>query len=182
MENRLQDGLKVSPDNLLGDPVRDGWYSQRPGLSLAVALWNVDPPNRGRQVAPRGHPIPELIEVARKVHLKVRNRLSVYSSRPLIGLNLLEGLPDFPFRDVERLCLFHGAHPATSWPWAKAEQRGPFGPVPLQDLPPYYGPLRPRASRRYSGPRGFCRLGVSLCIETTGSHVPYKSLIRLRAA
>ena len=27
-----------------------------------------------------------------------------------------------------------------------------------------------------------CRLDVSLCIGTTGSHVPYKSLIRLRAA
>src|SRR5216684_7791340 len=63
-----------------------------------------------------------------------------------------------------------------------AEQRGPFGPVPLQNPRPYYGPLRPCAPHRYSGPYGFCRLGVSLYIGATGSHVPYKSLIRLRAA
>ena len=41
---------------------------------------------------------------------------------------------------------------------------------------------RPCAPRRYSGPCGFSRLDVSLGIGTTGSHVPYKSLVRLRAA
>ena len=54
--------------------------------------------------------------------------------------------------------------------------------MPLQHLPPYYGLLRPCAPHRYSGPRGFRRLDVSLCIGTTGSHVPYESLIWLRAA
>ena len=42
--------------------------------------------------------------------------------------------------------------------------------------------LRPCAPHRYSGPCGFCHLNVSLGSGTTGSHVPYKSLIRLRAA
>ena len=84
-------------------------------------------------------------------------------------------------RDVERLCLVHRAPPVTGWLWAAAEQRGPFGPVSLQNLPPYYEPLRPCAPHRYSGPLGFSQLDVSLCIGTTGSHVPYESLMRTRA-
>src|SRR5439155_14177174 len=84
---------------------------------------------------PWRHPIPELVEVVRKISLEVRNRLSVYSSRSLVGLHLLEGFPDFPFGDVERLCLVHGLLPLPdgfSWPVASAEQRSPFGPAPLQ--------------------------------------------------
>jgi len=63
-----------------------------------------------------------------------------------------------------------------------AEQRSPFGPVPLQSLHPYYELLRPCAPLRYSGPCGVGRLDVSLGIGATGSHVPYKSLVELRAA
>ena len=62
------------------------------------------------------------------------------------------------------------------------DQRSPFTPAPLQSLHHYYGLLRPCAPHRYSDPRGSRRSDVSLCIGATGSHVPYKSLIRLRAA
>jgi hypothetical protein len=41
---------------------------------------------------------------------------------------------------------------------AKAEQRSPFAPAPLQDLPHYYRLLRPCVQRRYSRPRGWSRL------------------------
>ena len=74
------------------------------------------------------------------------------------------------------------APPVAGWLQVLAEQCSPFGPVPLQNLQPYYEPLRPCAPHRYSGPRSFSRLDFSLHIGTTGSHVPYKSLIRLRAA
>ena len=84
-------------------------------------------------------------------------------------------------RDVERLCLVHRAPPATGWPWVAAEQRGPFGPVPLQNLRPYYGPLRPCAALWYSSPYGFNHLDISLGIAATGSHVPYESLMQARA-
>jgi hypothetical protein len=77
------------------------------------------------------------------------------------------------------LCL--QAIPVTGWPVASAEQRSPFGPGPLQSLHTYE-PLRPFAPHRYSDPRGFSRLDASLYIGATGSHVAYKSLIRLRAA
>jgi hypothetical protein len=45
---------------------------------------------------------------------------------------------------------------------AKAEQRSPFAPAPLQGLRRYYGRLRPCASLRYSRPRGWTACGLSL--------------------
>src|SRR5215470_18108517 len=63
-----------------------------------------------------------------------------------------------------------------------AEQRSSFGPAPLHSPHPYYELLRPCAPRRYSGPCGVRHLDVSLSIGATGSHVPYKSLVELRAA
>jgi hypothetical protein len=81
----------------------------------------------------------ELVEVVGKINLKVRNRLSVYSGRSLVGLHLLEGFPDFPFGDVERLCFVHRLlllPVGFSWPVVSAEQRSPFGPAPLQSLLP----------------------------------------------
>ena len=48
--------------------------------------------------------------------------------------------------------------PVSSWPAAKAEQRSPFAPAPLQGLRRCSGLLRPCASLRYSRPRGWSRL------------------------
>src|ERR1700730_3004257 len=85
MEDRLQDGLQVELDDFLGEPIRDRRNPQRSGFRLAVAIRDVDPSNRWGQVAPRGHSVPELVELIREVSLEVCNRLSVYSSRPLVG-------------------------------------------------------------------------------------------------
>src|SRR5262245_46330659 len=86
---------------------------------------------------------------------------SVYSSRSLVGLYTLEGLPQFPLRDLERLCLVHGLLPlpdGLSWPMVSAEQRSSLAPAPLQGLPHYYGLFRPCASLRYFRPHGGSRL------------------------
>src|SRR6266568_6359775 len=74
------------------------------------------------------------------------------------------------------------APPVVGWPMGLAEQRSSFGPAPLQSPLPYYEPLRPCAPHRYSSPCGVRHLDVSLGIGATGSHVPYKSLVELRAA
>src|SRR5438034_2541698 len=65
---------------------------------------------------------------------------------------------------------------------AREVARSPFAPVPLQDLHHYYGLLRPCAPHRYSDPRGLSRLRSLPLHRRTGSHVPYKSLVELRAA
>ena len=63
-----------------------------------------------------------------------------------------------------------------------AEQRSPFAPAPLQGLHHYYGLLRPCAPHWYSRPRGWSRLRLVPLHRGAGSHVPYESLIELRAA
>src|SRR5207248_8658802 len=57
--------------------------------------------------------------------LELRNRLSVYPSRPLVGLHTLEGFPDFPFGDLERLCLVHGLLPFPVGPWPRPNNAAP---------------------------------------------------------
>jgi hypothetical protein len=110
--------------------------------------------------------------------------------------------PPGPLRTVRESLDSYGSHRSKShqhrcrWPrsWPRlfllrvgriepqAEQRCPFGPVPLQNLQPYYGHLCPCAPHRYSGSRGVCHLSFSLRIGTTGSHVPHRSLIHVHAA
>ena len=64
----------------------------------------------------------------------------------------------------------------------KLNHRRTFGPVPLQNLHPYYERLCPCAPHRYSGSCGYSHLSFSLSIGTTGSHVPCQSLIQVHAA
>src|SRR6516225_521481 len=121
---------------------------------------------------PRRQPVPELVEVVRKINLKFCNRLCVYPSRSLVGLHTFEGFPDLPHGDVERLCLAHGLLPSPVGPWPRLNNAAPS--VQLH--------YRACAPLRYSGPCGVRHLDVSLGIGATGSHVPYKSLVELRAA
>jgi hypothetical protein len=76
-------------------------------------------------LGPRRQPVPELVEVARKINLEFCNRLSVYSNRSLVGLHMFEGFPDFPLGDVERLCLAHGLLPSPVGPWPRLNNAAP---------------------------------------------------------
>ncbi len=157
MEYRLQDRFQVPADHLLGDAIGHRWHAQRP--RPVMALRDVHPTHRRRHVAAGRQSVPELVEVGGESGLEVLDRLSVYPSRSLAGLHALEGFPDLPLRDGERLCLCHAAPPVTGWPLPQAGCHGPFGPAPLQCLQPYYGPFCPCAPHRYSGPGRDCPLG-----------------------
>ena len=113
MEDGFQDGLQIPFDDFLCDSVADRWDAQRPGPS--IALGKVNPPHWRRKVAPRGHPIPEPVEVVRKINLKLGNRLSVYSSRSLVGLHLLEKLPRLPVWGCRTALLCPWAPPVARW-------------------------------------------------------------------
>ena len=60
--------------------------------------------------------------------------------------------------DEQRFCLIHAGPPLAGCPLDKTRRRRPFGPVPLQNLQPYYERLRPCAPPRYSGACGGCPL------------------------
>ena len=104
MEDRLQDRLQISPDHLLGAAIGDRWNPKR-SFANTPGLRDHHPSHRRRKVAPRGQPVPQLVEVVREINLEVRDRLPIYSSRSLVGPHLLEGFPDFSLRYIERLCL-----------------------------------------------------------------------------
>ena len=120
-----------------------------------------------------------------KISLEVRNRLSVYSSRSLVGLHLLEGFPDFPFGDVERLCLVHGLLPlpvGSVGLWPRLNNAAP-------SLQPHYRAFITTTGCSVPVLRiGTLILAVLAACDSlplhrsTGSHVPYKSLVELRAA
>src|SRR5580704_13908912 len=123
VKHRFQTRLQVPTGDLLSDAIRDRRDAQR--SRATVCLRNIDPPHRRRKVAPRRQPIPQLVEVVRKISLEVCDRLSVYSSRPLVGLHTFEGFPDFPFGDVERLCLVHELLPSPVGPWPRLNNAAP---------------------------------------------------------
>ena len=183
MELRFQQGLQVSPNNLLRDAVSDCWYTQR--SRSAILPWGCPPgapaeagncpTTAGSRVyrGCRSHPVLELL-----------NRLPIYSSRALVGLHTFESLRDFPLWNIKRLCPVQAAPPIAGWPPVlELEHHSPFGPAPLQRLHPYYELFCPCALHRYSEPlRGSPCSARSLPIRATGSHVPYKSLIQIHAA
>jgi len=151
VERRLHKWLQEPFDHRLGNAVGDRGNPQR--SRLAIVLRYINPSYRRRKVTAGRHPIPELVEVVRKISLEVRNRLAVHASRSLVGSDPFVGFPHLPFRNVERLCSIHGAPPVAGWLPSRAEQRNPFAPAPLQRLHRYYGSLRPCAPHRYSHPR-----------------------------
>jgi hypothetical protein len=141
MEFRFQQGLKVSADNLLSNAISNRRNTKRSRTS--ICFWDVHPTHRRWKIASRRQPIPELVEVGRELGLEVLNRLLIYSGRSLVGTYMLPCLPDFPLRNVERLCFSHAARPVSGWPPLKRQHHGPFGPAPLQSLHPYYEPFCP---------------------------------------
>src|SRR5690606_10868690 len=78
-------------------------WNSKPSLS-PILLRNHDGLDRRGEVAPRRHPIPNLVQVTAKVPLKLCNRFLVYTRSPSIGLDPPERIPDESFRDIERLC------------------------------------------------------------------------------
>jgi hypothetical protein len=158
VERRLHERLQKSFDHHLGDTISNRWYPQRP--RFAVAFRYVHPPDRRRKVAARRHPIPELVEVVRKINLEVFDRLTVYSGRTLVGFYPFVGFPyTSRFGMSNGFALSTGFLPSLVVRAEELKQRNPFGPVPLQNLQPYYGSLRPCASLRYSYPHGGCPFG-----------------------
>src|ERR1039457_64518 len=156
MEQGFQNRLEIPFGHSLGDSVGDCGNSQRPRFSFAFA--DVHPTHRQRHVAARRHPIPEPIEIVFQISVELFDRLLVAPCRTPIRLDSLICLPHFALCNTKWLCFIHAGPPFAGCPRNKAEQRRPFGPVPLQNLRPYYERLRPCAPPRYSGSRGCCPL------------------------
>jgi hypothetical protein len=87
VEMRLHLRLQDQVHDRLGDPVSHRRHTER-SHAPAVLLRHLNRPDRRRHVAPRGHPIPEPVEVPLQVPLKPLDRLPVDTCRPLLALTL----------------------------------------------------------------------------------------------
>ena len=157
MEHRFQHRLQVSLDHHLGDSVGHRRDSQR---SASVPRPSVSPPDA--PVAGSSCPMTSDSRSGRGC-----------CSSPLSNSSIdWPSTPAAPWFAFTRLYASHTSRLAIQNGFAlstrvlplrvaranKAGRRRPFGPVPLQNLQPYYGRLRPCAPHRYSRSRGGCPL------------------------
>src|SRR6266498_1620280 len=87
--------------------------------------------DRGRKVGPRAHPIPDLVEVVRKIGLELLEILPVHPRRALVGLDPPPRLPDHRLRDRKRL-VFGPWHVASPPPRTR---RAPVERIDIPDQP-----------------------------------------------
>ena len=107
-------------------------------------------PHRTREIAPRGHPVPQLVQVVPPPLLEQACAYRVHARRPVVGPDLLPRLVNQALVNLKRLHLRLGPGPRllplAGWPRADPGLHGPFAPAPLQDLHRDHGlspPLRP---------------------------------------
>jgi hypothetical protein len=163
---RLQHRLQAELHHCLGDAVRDRRDPQGP--LTARLLRNHDRLHRGRKVAPRGHPIPNPIQVILEVLLELLKRFLIHPRRPSVGFHQPVCLPYRLLGNFKRLCCDHLFLPSlVDKPFSQITQplrsRPITGPSPLLQVGP---PLRP-ASVLWAL-RGL-PLAVSLHIGIAGS-------------
>ena len=102
MELRFHDFLQPGGHDSLRDPVRDGRHPENPD-AVAMCFRDLHRQHRRREIAARGHPVPDLVEVALQIFLEVLNRATVRTRRTLVGSHLLISVPDLLLGNVERL-------------------------------------------------------------------------------
>ena len=110
MELRFHGFLQPGRDHGLRDSVRDGGNAENPG-SRAVRFRYFHRFHRGREVAARGHPVPDLIEIPLQIGLEVLDRLPVHPRRAFVGFHFQPGVLHLLLRYLKRLaCRFLLAH------------------------------------------------------------------------
>ena len=102
MKDRFDLRLQPAGYHRLGHSVRDRWHAKgsRPTAMRFRYLHRL---HRRRKVRPRGHPIPDLVQVVLQILLEYLERHPVHTRRTLIGFNLPIGLPYLPLRNIKRL-------------------------------------------------------------------------------
>jgi hypothetical protein len=157
VELRFHFSFQPGRDHGLRDSVRHGGNAEDPD-SRAMRFRYFHRHYRRREVAARGHPVPDLIKIILQVRFKVLDRLPVRSRRPAVGFHLQPGIPYLLFRYLKRLaCRYLLAHSIPP---------GTF-PVDLMREPRMSRPLR---SAPTASSRGFtATTGRSACAPRIGT-------------
>src|SRR5690242_12294946 len=110
VKHRLQLGFQQHRRCGLRHPVGRVWHPEQTHTRPAV-FWYLHAPHRPREVTPRGHPVPQLVEVVPPLLLKHPDADRVHARRPLIGPDLLPRLIDKALTDLKRLHFRPGPGP-----------------------------------------------------------------------
>src|SRR5215211_2830136 len=94
--------LQMHGHDRLRDPIGDRRHAQHSD-TRAVRLGDLDRLDREWKVRPRTHPVPDLVEVVRKIGLERLEILPVHSWRALVGLDPPPRLPDHRLGKHKRL-------------------------------------------------------------------------------
>src|SRR5262245_31687050 len=110
VENPLQPGLQHHRRRRLRHPVLRVRHPEQ-AHGLPVILRYLHAPHRPREIAPRGHPVPQLVEVVLPPLLKQFDADRVHARRPLIGPDLLPRLINQALANLKRLHFRPGSLP-----------------------------------------------------------------------
>ena len=178
MEHRLHAGLQRHRGRHHRDPIDDVRDAEHPDPALLALLGDLHCPDRPGEVRPRRHPIPQPEQVPREVLLELLDRDAIGPGRSAILLDLQPRLPQQALGDDERLALqlrlTHPAHPFRLAASASLDDPAPslHPRCDTRKLHSYYEQVRRRARQRYSAPRGFCRLEISLSLRKAPQQCP----------
>jgi hypothetical protein len=189
VEDLLNPLLQPPGHHGLGDPVGDGGHAEHPDpASLPFGIGTAR--TGGGEVAARGHPVPDLVQVALEILLERLDRAPVHTRRPSIGLDVLVRPPKPPAWRSQTACPWTSARPLDSsrmvpgCPNELAQMARPLGSTPitrasslLQAGPPADPATVLSASRFPPLARAPCRRPHPCSRQCRGlpSHVPRKS-------
>ena len=172
MEDRVQLWFDEKLDDGLRYTVRDRGHSQL--ARAARCLGNLHLLDRRREVRPRRHPVPQLVQILRQVLLEVGDGLIVDAGSTAVGLDLLVCLPYRALRYVVRFRRGHAAHPRRL-----ATFVGRITP-PLRSTPITEASSLLREAPPLAPASVFFLVVLATCHFPShlerGSHVPYQSL------
>jgi PEP-CTERM motif len=120
----------------------------------SVLLWNANRPHRRREVRPRRHAIPDLVQVVLQIPLERRDTLRIDTGRSAIRPHPLLRLHHHPLGNTERLRLARRLLPLARLTVSTSWMTRPLRSIGSPRLLRSYGSLRPCASHRYAHPRG----------------------------
>src|SRR5580693_1932121 len=110
VEDRLQFLLQQHRRRSLRHPVaRIGHAGQTHAFPMIFRYLHA--PHRPREIAPRAHPVPQLVQIVLQLLLKQADADRVHARRPVVGPDLLPRLHDEALIDLKRLHLRPGSLP-----------------------------------------------------------------------
>lgn len=109
VKQRIHFRFEIQLHNHLRNSIRNGRNPQ--GTTSTVLLRNLNPFYRRREIRPRRHPVPDLVQIVIQVLLKRRKRHPVNPGRALVPLHALIRLLNFPFGNHKRFAPTHAFLP-----------------------------------------------------------------------